>query len=331
MIIQITDLEKLLIRLLSNAGYSRNEIPYILKNIIFAEASGKITHGIVRIPYLIDNLKNKKINSSESDIQIVRESAVSVLIDGQMKTGLYVLNKAVEIGIAKAKKSGMVIVGVTNTSPISGMIGQYAYDCTKENLIFIGFNNSSGGLAPHGSIDRILGTNPITIGINSSKFPIILDMASSKTTYGQIFLAKALGQNIPDDVAMDIEGNPTTDPELALQGSLVPFGGHKGSGLGVIVELLGGALTNSRCGFDIKGGWGSSFVLIDPSILIDLEQFKNNVDSLVKEIKNSRKQKGFDEIFLPGEQSYYKRQSAFEKNELEIDEKLYEELKKYLD
>jgi LDH2 family malate/lactate/ureidoglycolate dehydrogenase len=327
----ISEIRDLCLRALLKANFSTEEIDAIIENILFAEMSNKKTHGLIRISYLIESVQLDKITTGPIAPKLVKDTQISMLIDGENRTGLYVINKSIELAIEKVKKSGMCILAVTNTAPMSGVIGQYAQTVVEKDLIMIAFNNSSGRLAPHGSIDRILGINPITVGIPSNTIPVILDMASSRTTFGNILLSKALGEEIPDNVAIDKDGNTTTSPVKAIEGALLPFEGHKGSGLGIIVELLAGALTNSRCGFNKLGGWGSLFILIDPNILIDLDEFKSNVDSLIDEIKNSRKMSGYKEIFMPGEQSHLNRIKAQQDGYLEVDEKILQQIENYLD
>ncbi|MBN1374262.1 Ldh family oxidoreductase [Candidatus Dojkabacteria bacterium] len=327
MIISIKEATDLGTKILTKTGFSEEEAQYCIENCLEGELTNKKTHGFIRIPVLIEKVQQGKIIVGGKDIFIEKETPVSILVNGQKKPGLYVINKALELGLNKVKESGIVAVGVTNTAPISGLIGQYARKATENNIIFIGFNNSPGGLVPFSSIKEIFGTNPFTVGIPTNGIPLILDMSSSKITWGHLLLAKAEGKEIPDNVAIDKDGNPTNSPEASMEGGLLPIADHKGSGIAFIVEILGGALTTSRCGYNIKGGWGSFFILIDPTIFRSIKDFKADVESLINEVKNSPKQKGVKEIFYPGEQSQKLRQACLKSGKLELNDKLYEELK----
>lgn len=329
--IQIDKAKDLGVKVLKKFGMSTEEAEYSIENCLEGELTGKKTHGFVRIPLLIKSIKEGKIKVGGENISVVKETPVSLLIDGKQKTGLYVVNKALELGIEKVKKSGLLLVGVTNTAPISGLIGQYARKAAENDLIYIGFNNSPGGLIPFGSIKSIFGTNPFTVGIPTNNIPVILDMASSKITWGNLLLAKAEGRSIPENVAFDSEGNVTTDPQKVMSGGILPISEHKGSGLAFIVELLGGALTSSRCGHNVKGGWGSLFILIDPNILRPIEEFKKDVTSLIDEVKNSPKAQGVKEIYFPGEKSQKERNENIAKNEFELDDKIFDELMQLMD
>ena len=116
-------------------------------------------------------------------------------------------------------------------------------------------------------------------------------------------VARQEGKKIKEGVAVDEGGVITTDPEKAMKGGLLPIAKHKGSGLAFIVELLAGALTGSRVGFSVPGGWGTAYILIDPSIFRPINEFKNDVETAIKELKNAPKAEGVKEIYFPGEHS----------------------------
>ena len=155
-------------------------------------------------------------------------------------------------------------------------------------------------------------------------------MASSQITWGDLLVAKNEGKQIKEGVALDSEGNITTDPSKAMEGGLLPFSGHKGSGLAFIVELLGGALTGARVGNNVPGGWGSFYILIDPTLFRPLDDFKTDVQTAINELKTSPKMKGFDEIYFAGEHSYKIRQENITNGTIDITEKLYNDLQSLL-
>jgi L-2-hydroxycarboxylate dehydrogenase (NAD+) len=326
--ISIEEISNLSFEVLKKLGFNDQESKDCLENMLEGEITGKKTHGFVRLKYLSKAISENEITVGDKDINIEKETAVSVLINGNNKVGLHVVRRALEIGIEKVKESGMVMVGCTKTAPISGLIGLFARKSTEKDLIFIGFNNSSGGLIPYGATKEMLGTNPVTVGIPTNSDPVILDMASSQITWGDLLVAKQENKNISENVALDEEGNVTTDPTKAMGGGLLPFAGHKGSGLAFIVELLGGALTKSRVGSNVEGGWGSLFILIDPTILRPLKDFKSDVESAIKELKSLPHQNGFTEIYYPGEQSNRNRSEAIQSGFVDISDGLLEDIRK---
>jgi ureidoglycolate dehydrogenase (NAD+) len=327
--IKIDAAKKIATTFLQKLNFSKAEIQAIVDHLIEAELCGKKTHGFLRLSAIkrLLNSPKDKIEINNDKIEIIKETPCSFLVDGKKKIGLYVLNHAIEYGIKKCKMTGITIGGVTNTSAFSGMIGFYAKKAADENLIYIGFNNSSSAIVPFGLKHRLWGTNPFTVGIPTNNLPIILDMASTSITFGQIMLAISQNMTIPSGVAVDKEGHNTTDPkEVQNGGGLLPFSGYKASGLAFIVEILAGALTSSLVGEKISGGWGSLFILINPELYRPIKEFKSTIEAAIQEFKMSEKADEFSEIYYPGEKSQKKRQENLKKTTLEIDEIFFKQL-----
>lgn len=325
--IKIQEAENLAKTALTKLGFRDKDSDLIVKNLIEAELADKKTHGLIRIPALKKQIANGKITIDNNPLETISETPSSLHLNGNNKSGFIVIYQSLEKAIQKAKESGMVSVGLKDLSYASGFIGAYARLATENDLIFIGFNNSAGGLIPHGSKKELWGTNPLTIGVPTNSDPVILDMASSMTTWGNLMVAKQEGKQLPEGVALDEDGKPTTDPEKAMAGGILPFGGHKGSGLAFIVELLAGALTGSRVGYSVEGGWGTFYILLDPKIFRPIDAFKTDVSKAIQELKNAPKADGVGEIFYAGEQSNRLRSAHLESGEIEVSDKLLAELK----
>lgn len=324
--IKINEARSLSIKILEKLGFSHKDSELITQNLIDAELTERKGHGLVRLPAIKRNIDRGKISTTEENIEVVKETPTSLLIDAKNKPAFIAIYKSLDIAIKKAKKSGVVVVGIQNAAYCSGFIGSYARKAVLKNLIFIGFNNSPGGLVPYGAKKDLWGTNPLTVGIPTDDIPVILDMASSKITFGDLLLARQEEKKIKKGVALDKNGNPTTDPEKALDGGLLPIAEHKGSGLAFIVELLAGALTGSRVGYSVKGGWGTSYILINPAIFRPINKFKNDIKTAMKELKTSPRAQGFEEIFFPGERSHKLRERNLKAREIEVSDSLYQEL-----
>lgn len=320
---QATDLSN---TILLKLGFNQEEAELITQNLIEAELVEKKTHGLVRVPAIARNIRAEKIKVSDQDLEIISEHPGSIHYDAHYKPGFYALYKSLEKAIPKAKESGIVAVGIKDLAYASGFIGDYARRATEQDLIFIGFHNSPGGLVPHGTTKDLWGTDPLTVGIPTHSIPVILDMASSQCTWGDLMVAKTEGKSIREGVAIDGEGNVTIDPVKAMEGGILPIAGHKGSGLAFIVELLGGGLSNSRVGGAVDGGWGSFYILINPGMFRDLNEFKDDVQKAIGELKSAPKAKGVNEIFFPGEQSYYKREKSIKADTIEVSESLMKQL-----
>lgn len=326
--ITIKDAARISNSFLAILGFEKNESSLITRNLVDAEMSGKKTHGLIRLLAFRKKNEENKLNKTPLKVDIISESPVSLYIHGHNKLGYGIVYKSLNMAIKKAKKSGIVAVGIKDLG-MTGYIGSYARISAENNFIFIAFNSSPKGLVPYGSKKDLWGTNPLTVAIPTSDAPVILDMASTMITWGDLMVAINEGKAIPSGVAIDKEGNSTTDPNKAMKGGLLPFSGYKGSGLGFIVELLGGALTRSRVGYSIPGGGGTFYILISPSLFCPLLEFKNSVRIAINELKNSPKMKGFEEILFPGEKSHRLRSRLLKEGYLSVSQTLFDQIKKY--
>lgn len=316
--------------ILTKLGFREIEAQLITKNLIEAELVEKHTHGLIRLPAIVANVSSGKIAVTTDDIELISERKAALHFNGNYKPGWYGMYRSLEQAIAKVKESGVVAVAVKDLAYATGYIGDYARIATQNDLIFIGFHNSPGGLVPFGTTKSIWGTNPVTIGVPTHQIPVILDMASSQITWGELMLAKNEGKMITQGVAIDSEGNATIDPVQAMTGGILPIAGHKGSGLAFIVELLAGGLSNSRVGEIVDGGWGSFYMLIDPVVFRNIDDFKNDVEKAIRELKNAPKMPGIREVYFPGEQSFLKRQQNLSKDIITISDTLLDKLKKFI-
>lgn len=325
---KINEAKQLSNQILTKLGFRLEEAELITLNLIEAELVEKKTHGLVRLPAIARLVGNGSIKVIDEDIEVINEHPAAIHFNGKYKPGFYVIYKSLDKAFEKVKQSGILAVGIKDIAYASGYIGDYARRAAENDLIFISFHNSQGGLVPFGAAKDLWGTNPLTIGVPSNTAPVILDMASSQATWGDLMVAKTEGKSIKEGVAIDGEGNITIDPAKAMEGGILPIAGHKGSGLAFIVELLGGALTNSRVGGAVEGGWGSFYLLINPAIFRDINDFKSDVQKAIDELKNAPKAKGVKEIFFPGEQSGLKRKKNLEADEITISDKLMADLEK---
>lgn len=304
----------------------------ISENIFEAEISGKKSHGLGNLFWykraVIEGSSGYDVSIKSEPIKVIKETPVSLHIDGKHKTGHLVIREALELAFKKVKKTSVVFVGLYNTAPSTGYVGFWAKQATDKNLIFMCWNNSNGRDAPYGSTQKLYGTNPITIGIPTNNLPIILDMATSKITVGQLMNYQRDKKPLPPESAIDSKGNYTTDPDIAwFEGALVPIAGYKGSGLTFIGEILAGALTGSRVGYSVPGGWGTFFILFDPALFRPLSDFKKDIDTAINELKTSKKREGVTEIFYPGEKSQKIREKNLKNGFIEIDESLIKKLR----
>ncbi len=213
--------------------------------LVEADARGRAGHGLIRLGPYISRIEAGGINV-EPNVAAVRETPTSALIDGDNGLGQVVMTRATEIAIEKAHASGMAWVGTVHSNH-AGAAGLYPMLAANEGLIAMYFAvANANGMPPWGGNESLLGTNPIAIGIPAKdSSPFLLDIATTMTSHGSIKVAAQNGEEMPVGWVIDSDGNPITYPNRAHEGSLVPIGGYKGSGLNIAIGLLAGAMNGA--------------------------------------------------------------------------------------
>src|SRR5258706_5751684 len=216
--VSISDLKDLGKRALQKYNYMPEEAEIILDILLYAQLRGN-NQGIVK---LIG--KGYPKHPDAKPFEIIKETKLSALINGHLSPAMIVLKKATEMAITKAKEHGFGLVGANNTNSSTGAIGYYANEIAKEGFIGFVFAGSSLQLvATYGSYEPILGTNPLAIAIPSENEPVVLDMATAAMALYGVIEAKTAGRSIPENTAYDKEGNITTDPSKAMEGTIITF------------------------------------------------------------------------------------------------------------
>jgi L-2-hydroxycarboxylate dehydrogenase (NAD+) len=291
-----------------------------------ADLKGFTSHGIGRFPQYIKGLKCGTIQA-HGEIEIESETVSTAIINGNHLFGHYVAYKGMEMAIEKAKETGIGLVGIHDSNHF-GVAGYYSDMAIMSDMVGIVSANTEPAVAPIGGKIPILGTNPIAIGIPSNKHYVSVDMATSASARGKLLEAFRRGEKIPENVALDAEGNPTIDPEEALKGSILPFGTHKGYALAFMIEILAGPLVKAAYGTGVRGTAnpeemctkGDLIIAIDPSKLGDLEFFKDQVDEFIAEVKST------PNVFIPGDMEVRNVKTHMEEG-IEIDDILCQQFK----
>ncbi|RJQ35159.1 Ldh family oxidoreductase [Candidatus Parcubacteria bacterium] len=323
--VKVEDLRTKLLATFQDKGFSFEDAKSVVDYLLWADMSGINTQGIIKMTGTepLQDIKPKH------EIKVERDTKLSQLVNGGANPAPLVSQRATGVVIEKAKEHGFGIVGVRNTFSSNGAQGFYAEKIAKNDLIGIVCSRSPASTTGFDSVDPLFGTNPIGFGFPTEDEPLVFDMATSAMTFYGLVLAKARGEKIPADMAIDKDGNPTTDPEEAMSGAILPFDrGYKGAGLGMMVEMLAGPLTNSAWvdNKTFKEEWGSLFMAIDPNLLIDTVTFKKNASDLISKVRRSRKKDGAEEIRLPGERAQLSRKEAERSGLVEVDAVIVKEL-----
>ena len=279
--------------------------------IIQAELVGAPSHGLARLKMYCNRIKKKLINSKPK-IKIKKISQSISHMDADDAIGFVAADIGIKKAITNAKKTGFALVGIKNSGHY-GLSSFYAEQAVKKNLIVWCFTNAPPAIAPYGSKKPLFGTNPICFGTpTGNKIPFILDTSASMINRGKIRRAEKLGQNIPQGVALDKKGNPTTNAKLALEGVQLPIAGFKGSGLAWMVDIVSGVLTGANHGGKVKDPFddlsgpqnvGHLFIVVKPNIFVG-KNYLSRIKKNLKTVKGLPKTNKIREILYPGENKY---------------------------
>jgi LDH2 family malate/lactate/ureidoglycolate dehydrogenase len=304
---------------LRGLGYDAEEASIIADHVIDAALCGYEYSGLAKI---LNIPEHRRFKLPRYPMKVLRDPALSTLYDGGNNVGMLVIYHAARAVIEKAAGRGVAIVGVTN-SWMSGRSAHYMEMTARADLVGIHTAASGRSVAPFGGIRPALGTNPIAFGMPSARGPVVFDMGTSAFMGTDLAYRERLGQLLPDGIAVDPEGRPTRDPTQARLGALLPFGGYKGYGLAFIVQALG-VLAGSA--LDPGKDDGYLFVALKPDLLVNLDEFKDQLSELVDRIKAIPRQPGIDEIRLPDERAFRRREQAL-RHGIEIDRAIYDALR----
>lgn len=278
-----------------------------------ADLRGADGHGVFRLAQYVKRIKAGGIKL-RPEMRIVSERKAQALLDGDNGLGHLVMARAAEIAIAKAKDAGIAWVGA-RMSNHAGPAALYAMMPMAHDMIGLyAAMGSANHVPPWGGTEMLLSTNPLAIAVPAGKRPpIVLDMATTTAAYGKVKMALQRGEQMPEGWMIDRNGKPLTDPARSNEGFLLPIGGAKGYGLGLMLGILTGTLNGAAFGrsvidfnADAKSvtNTGQFVVALDIAAFADVAEFKRDVDSVWDEMKSSPLMPGFDEIRLPGENAW---------------------------
>ncbi len=303
------------------------ETSNILSDLIMkAERDGSLSHGLFRLPAYIAGLKSGKINGKNRP-KVSKITPSVVKVDGNNCLAPMVLNKSLPELIKAAKENGVAVLSIINSHHMAAMWPE-TEAIAEEGLVAFACTSYKPAVAPAGSIKPLFGTNPISFAWpRKNKPPVVYDMATASMAMGEVQVAKREGHKVPLGTGLTKDGKDTTDPaEIADGGVLLPFGGYKGSGIAMMVELLAGALVGDNFSYETAekdnndGGppSGGEFILaISPDKL-------SNSDWDTHSSKFFEKMKSMGDVRLPGERRHKNR---LDKGPRHINEDLVNKIK----
>jgi len=316
-------------------GSNETEARLIADNLVLANLSGHDSHGVGLVPLYLEGVNAGLIRVNQKP-EIVADTGMMVTIDAGMGFGQVIGHEAMELGISRVRTSGICLVAIRNCHHL-GRIGHWGEQCARAGYISTHYVNTLGLpplVAPYGGADARFATNPYCAALpGPNGQPVVLDMATSKIALGKVRVAMNKGLEVEEDTLIDADGQPTNDPRVMYQspgGAILPFGGHKGYGLGVIAELFAGALTGGgtyNASTAVTGVIHNNMLslIFDPEKLGGAASWRDDVSNFIDWIKASPPGAGSDGVLVAGEPerlTFMKRS----RNGIPIDETTWSEL-----
>jgi LDH2 family malate/lactate/ureidoglycolate dehydrogenase len=320
-------------RVFSNIGVPEDEAAIIADSLVEADLTGVDSHGVSRIPIYAKRIETGVVNAA-ARLEVVSEYPGALVLDGCNSMGIVTGVRAMDMAIKKAETAGSVFVTVRNSNHF-GIAAYFTRRALAKDMIGYAASNAPSTMAPWGGIKPYMGTNPFSAAVPAGKeLAIVMDMATSVVAQGKIILAAKEGKSIPLGWAITKEGEPTTDAKAALEGTVLPFGGPKGYAVALLVDILSGILSGANFGPYLNNMWndfenpqkvGHCFSVMDIKKFQDIGAFKDKMDRMIRDIKESPKARDVVEILLPGEPEHRRREKNL-KEGIPLGKKVHEEL-----
>lgn len=323
--VKVTELKEKVIAGVQKLGYQGEDAQVIADVLLYAQMRGN-NQGITKIA-----TGGVPKASDVQKLEVVKESKCGALLSGGHS--MVATAKAVDIAADLAETHGVGIVAVNHTFTSSGAIGYFSRQLAKRG--YIGFvcvgNGSFAFVAPSGSAEPKLGTNPFSYAFPYNGGEVVFDNATAAMAYFGIVEAKLKGEALPKGLGFDKDGNPSTDATEVLSGSIATFAAHKGFGLSLLVQLLGGAFSLAGIsGSHEEDGSGTFVLAIDPGLLAGKDEFMARSTQLVEHVKSAKPLPG-QKVMLPGEQGDAMAKQAEDSGEIEIADAIWHQLEGFVE
>jgi LDH2 family malate/lactate/ureidoglycolate dehydrogenase len=292
----VADARSLSEAVLAANGYDPAEAAAIADHVVDAALCGYEYSGL---PKILNVLEKAKATRPRQPIAAIHETPVSTLLDGGNNTGMLALRRATDVAIEKAQALGIAVVGMTNTWT-SGRGAYYVERIARAGFIGLHTVSSARHVAPFGGAQKMLGTNPVSFGFPTGADPLVIDFGTAAFMSSELSLFERLNRPLPDGVAIDPQGHPTTDPHAARAGALLPYGGHKGYALALAVQALG---VFAGSGFTPDKDYGYFFLAMRPDLLIPNPTFETHLREEVDRIRATPALDSAHPVRIPSERA----------------------------
>ena len=327
-------LQQFLSNLFLSTEMSQEDADFCAGALVSTNLWGIDSHGVLRAPVYLERLRKRAMNPTPN-IKKINGGGAFELLDGDDGAGFVVGKAAMERAIELAEKFNVSAVGAIRSNHF-GAAGLFARMAAERGMIGIVMTSVMPNIVAPGGSKPITGNNPIAFGIPTfGEFPFVLDISLSNAAGGKILLASKKGVQIPLDWATDKNGRPTTDPDEAFAGFLLPLGGHKGLGLSYVVDILSGLITGGAFQHSLKSMYkhaddpsltGHFMIVINPLILMSREEMQERMAAFYQTIKASPMWDDNMEMMLPGEIEHRTAQARLQSG-LPIPPALFDDLK----
>ncbi|MEU0842001.1 Ldh family oxidoreductase [Streptomyces sp. NPDC005962] len=314
--LSLPDARALVTAAMTACGHSAGAADTIADHLLDCELRGLSFGGLARALSVAERVRTAE--APPEPIRVVAETPVSATVDGGDQVGYLVGMHALQLAVTKARAQGIAVVGARNTW-YTGMFSYYLEKAAAAGLAGMIAGSGPAVVAPHGGTESRFGTNPIAFGFPAKPTPVIWDIGTSAVMYGEVTLKARLGEKLPPGQAYDAAGVPTLDPAAALEGAFGVWGGHKGSGLALVVQLLGmmtGAAADppgvSDCGFFA--------VLFDPGVLTDPDDYRQRITAFAESVRATRPVEGGSPVRVPFDRSVTRREETLRRGTVDVPE-----------
>jgi uncharacterized oxidoreductase len=290
--------------ILEDAGAAPGAARAVAESLVEANLRGHDSHGVLRLARYLRFIRDGHVDPAAQP-EVVRRHGAIAIVDGCRGFGQLAAQLAVVELLALAREHGAGAVVIRRGNHV-GRLGEYVEALAEEGLVALAFCNADPTVAPFGGRERRLGTNPLAWAAprRPPSEPLVMDWATSATAEGKLAIARVRGEKAPAGAVVDADGEPSLDPDAFYDGgALLPFGAHKGSGLSVMIEVVGGVLSgagvSSLDGHD--EGNGTVLVALDVEAFVPRDEFEAQADAFCAELAGTAPARGFDEVLVPGE------------------------------
>ena len=301
------ELRSLVTKKLTDAGLNEKDAGIVADVLVHADLRGVRSHGVIRTEHYVTRLKHGSLNKNPTyTFQKIKPGAG--VLDGDDGMGHAACLEAMDRACDLSEEAGIAMVGVVNGSHC-GALSYFLMRAISRGKLAIALTHTDKCVTPFGGSKAFFGTNPIAFGFPTKNHkPVILDMATSNTAYGKILHAREQNSAIPADWGVDEKGHPTTDPHQVT--ALTPFGGPKGYGIALVIDVLTGILLGAEYGPNITAMYGdydkprklaSTMIAIDPETFAGFDSFVAKMDAMVDDLHAQPPAPGFESVMVPGE------------------------------